>query len=302
MVVFAFMHYRAFPWWEFKYRKIPIDKVGYGYTNFGGLDDVTNSAPNSPKDKDKHRDRDDGQHKTRVNSNSNSNDNDNDNDFEYRKFSAFGYDEEEKELEDDNNTNKSITTDDNQYHDKSQGHKRSIDEPEIEEEFSFGYNSNNLSTKNEVLEQNKPKRKRRKSSENLAIISEEIITFKSWCSAFLEVINVFDVCNDVKDNFVTPASSMISEMGLNQQKSYDEYNDDDENDIDHVQQAIQDGNISLDGSSIKRSKRKNRNNMLNTTLLLDETNISLSTKEKRKNEYIKDSQQMNIELLTVSSS
>eukprot|EP00483_Globobulimina_turgida_P000171 UN00171 len=39
-VAFAFLHYRAFPWWEFKYKKIPIDKVEYRYTGFGGLDDV----------------------------------------------------------------------------------------------------------------------------------------------------------------------------------------------------------------------------------------------------------------------
>ena len=99
---------------------------------------------------------------------------------------------------------------------------------------------------------------------------------------------------------MTPASSMIAEMGQ-KQKSYDEYNDDDDqDDIDHVQQAIKDGNITLDATTIKRQKRKNKN-MLNATLLLDEKNISLDTKQKRKNEYIKDSKQMNIELLTVSS-
>lgn len=256
--------------------------MGYNYTGFGGMDDMNHSPANSPRDKHKG-------HKKRINSN------DNDNDFQYRKFSGFGYDEEEKEMEEEEDTKRAITTENNQYNEQSSGHKRSIDEPEIEEDLAI-----RTSVKNEVLEQGRPKRKRRASSEDMAIISEEIITFKSWCTAFWEVMNVMDVCNDAKQNLVTPATSMISEMGQ-KQTSYDEYNDA-EDDIDHVQQAIQDGNImTLDGSTIKRQKRNNKN-MLNRTLLLDETNISLSTKEKRKNEYIKDSKQMNIELLTVSSS
>merc|ERR1712176_825503 len=41
MVIFAFTHYRAFPWLEFKYKKIAIDKdFGYSFTNFDGMDVV----------------------------------------------------------------------------------------------------------------------------------------------------------------------------------------------------------------------------------------------------------------------
>eukprot|EP01084_Bolivina_argentea_P316423 548480_1 len=159
-VFFAFMHYRAFPWWEFKYRKIPIDKVEYGFTNFKALED----EPNSPKDKD------------------------NISDFGYSKFSdlnGFGDNiyEEEKELEIDNK------------HKYKQRRKRSIDEPEISmsgEEFNFDISKPNVLNK-----------RRRRSSENLAIITEEIITCRSWCNAFMEVINVIDVCNDAKKNFVS---------------------------------------------------------------------------------------------------
>ena len=176
MIMYIF---QAFPWWEFKYRKIPIDKVGYSYTNFGGIDDMTNSPGNSPRDK------------------MNVNSNDDNKYFGFKQFSSFTQDEEEKDTED------------------TEDIEDIENEPEIEEEFSFRYNS---STKNEILEQNIPNRPRRKSSENLAIISEEIITFKSWCSAFWEVINVMDVCNDAKKKFCDSCKFNDSRNGSKTEK------------------------------------------------------------------------------------
>ena len=51
---------------------------------------------------------------------------------------------------------------------------------------------------------------------------------------------------------------------------------------------------------MKHNNKRNKT-MLNATLLLDDKSISLSSREKRKNEYLKDAKQKNIELLTVSS-
>merc|ERR1712130_785452 len=202
MVVFAFMHYRAFPWWEFKYRKIPIDKVGYDYTGFGGIDqDQLNSQNNSPREQM---------------------------------------------------------------------------EPDILEEFGFvdGGFMNNTDIA-------MPKPRRMKSSENMAIISKEMVTIKSWCSAFGEVLNVMDVCYDAKKNFVsaTPSEFRMDSGRITPQKSY-EY-DQEETD--------------LDCNVIRKNKSKH---MLNAELLFDGKNNALNTNEKRQKQYVIETKQYkkNIEL------
>merc|ERR1712154_538826 len=48
MVVFAWMHYKAFPWWEFKYKSLSSSPICYDYAQFGGLDELKSSRNNSP--------------------------------------------------------------------------------------------------------------------------------------------------------------------------------------------------------------------------------------------------------------
>jgi len=38
MVFFAALHYRAFPWSEFRFESVRCDEIGYDYTHFAGLD------------------------------------------------------------------------------------------------------------------------------------------------------------------------------------------------------------------------------------------------------------------------
>jgi hypothetical protein len=74
-------------------------------------------------------------------------------------------------------------------------------EPEIVDEHEFASQTAQSFTK-----------RRRKSSENMAIITEQIVSVKSWCAAFCEVMNVIDVCNDAKKHFfVKTADECVDE-------------------------------------------------------------------------------------------
>ena len=113
--------------------------------------------------------------------------------------------------------------------------------------------------------------KRRRDS-----ITEQVVSLTSWCSAFCEVMNVMDVCNDAKRNFVV---TKVDESGkLSRQNSYEC----DENGTE-TQSEQCDGNGK---------------NMLNATLLFDEQNCRLNTKKKRTEQYRYEANHVNIELIT----
>eukprot|EP01083_Nonionella_stella_P201577 737336_1 len=199
MVVFAFMHYRAFPWWEFKYRQLSIDKVGYGFTGFSGMDE-DHSDPVTPTEDSYGMGTD----------------------FEYKKFSSFG-DSEEKDLEDVNG----------------------IESMQEQRVFEDG-------------------------NKEIQTVPEEMVSIKSWCCAFWDVINFVDVCNDAKANFVEPSVDLMDNPGMTPQGSYD----DDIND---------------------KTKDKAKQ-LLNANLLFDDGNKELRTKKQRTHQYVKEYERTNLNI------
>ena len=102
-------------------------------------------------------------------------------------------------------------------------------------------------------------------------VTEQIVNVRSWCSAFCAVLNVMDVCDDAKRNFVVKKSEEMS-----RQNSY-------ECDEEHNENC---------------KKQQCHKNMLNATLLFDDQNNALSTKEKMTAKYRHESSQTDVELMT----